>query len=247
MFMKNPDAVIGPGDTITLPKFTVPWIFMHEAELALVIKGPAKMVKAKDWKNAIFGYTTMIDVSAREQGRRTWPATPLTSWLGKSFDTFAPIGPCIAIVDEIKNPNDLIVHFWNDGQLRHNYSTDDMEHRVPELVEFATTVMTMNSGVAGWGRSTISTMPGETLPRVAPNVVINPCLAKLDRTRSCCSSGVILLVPRNSNQDTLGSKSRTFPENVGLHERPLSRDPDVRFGSWPCQNALPGGFGILAR
>ena len=146
MFMKNPDAVVGPGDTIVLPEYTVPWIFMHEAELALVIKGPAKMVKAKDWKNSVFGYTTIIDVSAREQGRRTWPATPLTSWLGKSFDTFAPIGPCIATADEIKDPNDLIVRFWNDGQLRHNYNTDDMEHRVPELIEFATTVMTMNSG-----------------------------------------------------------------------------------------------------
>jgi 2-keto-4-pentenoate hydratase/2-oxohepta-3-ene-1,7-dioic acid hydratase in catechol pathway len=50
MFMKNPDAVVGPGDTIVLPEFTVPWIFMHEAELALVIKGPAKMVKADDWR-----------------------------------------------------------------------------------------------------------------------------------------------------------------------------------------------------
>ncbi len=50
MFMKNPDAVVGPGDTIMLPEFTVPWMFMHEAELALVIKGPAKMVKAKDWQ-----------------------------------------------------------------------------------------------------------------------------------------------------------------------------------------------------
>jgi 2-keto-4-pentenoate hydratase/2-oxohepta-3-ene-1,7-dioic acid hydratase in catechol pathway len=146
MFMKNPDAVIGPGDTIVLPEFTVPWIFMHEAELALVMKGPAKMVKAKDWRSAVFGYTCLIDVSAREQGRRTWPATPLTSWLGKSFDTFAPIGPCIATADEIDEPNDLIVRFWNDGQLRHNYNTDDMEHRVPALVEFATTVMTMNSG-----------------------------------------------------------------------------------------------------
>jgi 2-keto-4-pentenoate hydratase/2-oxohepta-3-ene-1,7-dioic acid hydratase in catechol pathway len=146
MFMKNPDAVIGPGDTIVLPEFTVPWIFMHEAELALVMKGPAKMVKAKDWKKAVFGYTAMIDVSAREHGRRTWPATPLTSWLGKSFDTFAPMGPCIATADEIADPNDVVVRFWNDGQLRHNYNTDDMEHRVPELIEFATTVMTMNSG-----------------------------------------------------------------------------------------------------
>ncbi len=146
MFMKNPDAVIGPGDTIMLPEYTVPWMFMHEAELALVMRGPSKMVKAKDWQGAVFGYTCMIDVSAREQGRRTWPASPHTSWLGKSFDTFGPIGPCIATADEIADPNDLIVRFWNDGQLRHNYNTDDMEHRVPELVEFATTVMTMNSG-----------------------------------------------------------------------------------------------------
>ncbi len=146
MFMKNPDAVVGPGDTIELPEYTVPWMFMHEAELALVMKGPAKRVAAKDWQAAVFGCTAMIDVSAREQGRRTWPATPLTSWLGKSFDTFAPLGPCIATADEIPDPNDLIVRFWNNGQLRHNYNTDDMEHRVPELVEFATTVMTMNSG-----------------------------------------------------------------------------------------------------
>jgi 2-keto-4-pentenoate hydratase/2-oxohepta-3-ene-1,7-dioic acid hydratase in catechol pathway len=146
MFMKNPDAVIGPGDTIILPEYTVPWVFMHEAELALVIKGPAKMVKAENWRDAVFGYTAMVDVSAREQGRRTWPATPHTSWLGKSFDTFAPIGPCIATADEVSDPNDLVVRFWNDGQLRHNYNTDDMEHRVPELVQFATTIMTMKSG-----------------------------------------------------------------------------------------------------
>jgi len=143
MFLKNADAVIGPGDTIVLPELTEPWIFMHEAELALVMKGPAKGVKQADWKRAVFGYTGMIDVSARGEGRRTWKAG---SWLGKSFDTFAPIGPCIATLDEIANPNDVHVQFWVDGQLRHNYNTDDMEHLVPELVEFATAIMTMNSG-----------------------------------------------------------------------------------------------------
>jgi 2-keto-4-pentenoate hydratase/2-oxohepta-3-ene-1,7-dioic acid hydratase in catechol pathway len=143
MFLKNPDAVIGPGDSIVLPEFTEPWIFMHEAELALVVKGPAKMVKPKDWRSAVFGYTGMIDVSARAEGRRTWKAG---SWLGKSFDTFAPLGPCIATLDEIANPNDVLVRFWIDGQLRHNYNTDDMEHLVPELVEFASTIMTLNSG-----------------------------------------------------------------------------------------------------
>jgi 2-keto-4-pentenoate hydratase/2-oxohepta-3-ene-1,7-dioic acid hydratase in catechol pathway len=91
----------------------------------------------------VFGYTCLIDVSARGEGRRTWRAG---SWLGKSFDTFAPIGPCIVTADEIPEPNDLVVRFWNDGQLRHNYNTDDMEHRVPELVEFASTIMTLNTG-----------------------------------------------------------------------------------------------------
>jgi len=146
MFMKNPDAVVGPGDVIELPEFTEPWMFMHEAELAVVIKGPAKRVSRQDWRGAVFGYTSMIDVSARGDGRFTWPSGPPASWLGKSFDTFAPLGPCITTADEIEDPNALHVRFWNDGQLRHNYNTDDMEHPVPELVEFATKVMTMNSG-----------------------------------------------------------------------------------------------------
>ncbi|HEX9461186.1 MAG TPA: fumarylacetoacetate hydrolase family protein [Alphaproteobacteria bacterium] len=143
MFLKNSDAVIGPGDTIMLPESTEPWIFMHEAELALVIKGPAKKVSQADWRRAVFGYTAMIDVSARGEGRMTWKKG---SWLGKSFDTFAPLGPCIVTADEVADPNDLHIRFWNNGQLRHNYNTDDMEHRVPALVEFATTIMTMNSG-----------------------------------------------------------------------------------------------------
>ncbi len=143
MFMKNPEAVVGPGDTIVLPELTEPWIFMHEAELAVVIKGPAQKIRREDWRSAVFGYTGLIDVSARGEGRRTWKAG---SWLGKSFDTFAPIGPCIATADEIPDPNNLVVRFWDDGQLRHHYNTDDMEHRVPELIEFASSIMTLNSG-----------------------------------------------------------------------------------------------------
>jgi 2-keto-4-pentenoate hydratase/2-oxohepta-3-ene-1,7-dioic acid hydratase in catechol pathway len=143
MFLKNPDAVVGPGDTIRLPDMTEPWIFMHEAELAIVIKGPAKSVRADNWRSAVFGYTCLIDVSARGEGRYTWKTG---SWLGKSFDTFCPIGPCITTADEIEDPNDLVVRFWDDGQLRHNYNTDDMEHRVPELIAFASSVMTLNSG-----------------------------------------------------------------------------------------------------
>ena len=143
MFLKNSDAVIGPGDTVVLPEFTEPYVFQHEAELAIVMKGPAKAVKAADWHKAVFGFTGMIDVSARGEGRFTWRRG---SWMGKSFDTFAPLGPCITTADEIPDPNRLWVKFWNNGDLRHDYVTDDMEHTVPELVEWATTIMTMNSG-----------------------------------------------------------------------------------------------------
>jgi 2-keto-4-pentenoate hydratase/2-oxohepta-3-ene-1,7-dioic acid hydratase in catechol pathway len=143
MFLKNPDAVIGPGDTVVLPEFTEPWIFMHEAELAIVIKGPAKNIAKEDWRDAVFGYTAMIDVTARGEGRFTWRRG---SWMGKSFDTFGPLGPCITTADEIPDPNDVHVTLTCSGELRHDYSTNDMEHPVPVLIEYATMIMTMHSG-----------------------------------------------------------------------------------------------------
>lgn len=152
VFLKNPDAVIGPGDTIVLPSYNEkqnygdspgPYVFQHEAELALVFKGPSKSVPRDDWRRAVFGVTGMIDVSARAEARYTWRQG---SWMGKSFDTFAPIGPAITTLDEVDDPNKIHVQFWNNGDLRHDYNTDDMEHRVPELVEFASGIMTLNSG-----------------------------------------------------------------------------------------------------
>ena len=119
-------------------------------------------------------------MSARGEGRRTWKAG---SWLGKSFDTFAPIGPCIATADEIPEPNDVVVRFWNDGQLRHHYNTDDMEHRVPELIEFASTVMTLELAATsspaapitrGWARCRTarrSRSRSQHVGRMALNVV----------------------------------------------------------------------------
>jgi 2-keto-4-pentenoate hydratase/2-oxohepta-3-ene-1,7-dioic acid hydratase in catechol pathway len=142
MFLKSPEAVVGPGDTVVLPDFPAS-VFHHEAELAIVIKGPAKSLKEADCHQAVFGYTCFIDVSAREEGRRTWRAG---SFLGKSFDTFAPLGPCIVTADEIPDPHKLRVRFWVNGELHHSYTTDDMEHRISEVVAFASAVMTLNTG-----------------------------------------------------------------------------------------------------
>lgn len=143
MFLKSPDSVLGPEGTVRLPATRDPWIFMHEAELGVVVKGPAKDVAAPDWRRAVFGYTCFLDITARGEGRMTWRSG---SWMGKSFDTFAPLGPCIVTADEIADPQDLRVRMWNDEQLRHDYSTGDMEHQVPEIVAFASSIMTLNSG-----------------------------------------------------------------------------------------------------
>ena len=151
MFLKSPDSVVGDGDTIVLPRVTQapffdgpgPYVFQHEAELGLVIRGPAKGVKRDDWRTAVFGCTGVIDVSARVEGRSTWRQG---SWMGKSFDTFGPIGPFITTLDEIGDPNQLRIRFFNNGELYHDYVTDDMEHKVPQLIEFASTIMTLNTG-----------------------------------------------------------------------------------------------------
>jgi 2-keto-4-pentenoate hydratase/2-oxohepta-3-ene-1,7-dioic acid hydratase in catechol pathway len=60
--------------------------------------------------------------------------------MGKSFDTFGPIGPFITTLDEIGDPNQLRIRFYNNGDLYHDYVTDDMEHKVPQLIQFASTI-----------------------------------------------------------------------------------------------------------
>ena len=100
-FFKSPEAIIGPGDTITLPAFR-PTIFNHEAELAVVIGKEANKIQEHEALAHIFGYTTGVDVSARapEEGEADLPGT-VDAHYGKSFDTFLPIGPAITTADEI--------------------------------------------------------------------------------------------------------------------------------------------------
>lgn len=140
MFLKSPESVNGPEGTIVLPEDKAT-IFHHEAELGIVIGRVAKDVPPADAYSAIFGYTCFIDVSGRGLGRTT-----TAGFLGKSFDTFTPIGPCIVTKDEIPDPHKLHVQLWVDGAIRHDYNTDDMEHPIPELIEFATRYMTLNPG-----------------------------------------------------------------------------------------------------
>ena len=98
-FMKSPDAVLGPGGTVVLPGHDAN-IFHHEAELVAVMGKEASKVSADGALSNIFGYMCGCDVSGR------FPPEARQQF-GKSFDTFAPTGPCIVTADEIPDPHQL--------------------------------------------------------------------------------------------------------------------------------------------
>ena len=135
-FNKSPNAVIGDGDTILLTDVPAT-IFEHEAELALVISKHAWQVKAEDAFDYIFGYMNFIDVSAR--------GIPAFYQM-KSRETFAPMGPWLVTADEIDDPQSLPVKLWVNGRLCQDFNTDDMAHKIPQVVEWVTSVHSLEPG-----------------------------------------------------------------------------------------------------
>lgn len=140
IFFKSPEAISGPGDTIVLPPHEAS-IFHHEAELALVIGAEANSVPRDQAMDYVFGYTVFNDVSARGLGREG-----SASFLGKSFDTFATFGPWIKTADEIGDPYNLHVTVHDNGELRQDYHTSDMERQIDELISYISSVTTLHPG-----------------------------------------------------------------------------------------------------
>jgi 2-keto-4-pentenoate hydratase/2-oxohepta-3-ene-1,7-dioic acid hydratase in catechol pathway len=140
MFLESPDSVIGPGGTVILPNHPAT-IFHHEAELGLVVGRRAKnLPNDASALDVLAGYTCGIDVSARGMGRMG------PSRMGKSFDTFTPLGPAIVTTDEVPDPQNLRVTMKVNGELRQDYSTSDMEYSVIEVLHFITGYMTLVPG-----------------------------------------------------------------------------------------------------
>ncbi len=140
MFLESPDSVIGTGGTVVLPSHEAT-IFHHEAELAVVIGKRAKDLAADDSAlDAIAGYTMAIDVSGRGIGRMG------PSRMGKSFNTFTPLGPMILTPDEVPDPQNLQVTLSVNSAVRQSYSTSDMEYSVVEVLHFISGYMTLVPG-----------------------------------------------------------------------------------------------------
>jgi 2-keto-4-pentenoate hydratase/2-oxohepta-3-ene-1,7-dioic acid hydratase in catechol pathway len=113
----------------------------YEAELAVIIGKPGLGIKKADALNHVWGYTIINDVTARDlqQKHRQW-------FLGKSMDTFCPMGPWIVTADEVGDPTNLDVKCWINGELRQNANTRDLIFDIPTIIETISAGMTLQPG-----------------------------------------------------------------------------------------------------
>ncbi len=139
IFNKFATAVIGPGDNIVLPKVSKKPDY--EAEFAFVIGRGGRHIKPEDWAKHIFGYTIVNDVTGRDYQRAT------TQWLmGKTFDTFAPMGPWIVTADSIQDPHNLDISLEINGEILQNSNTRELIFKIPDLLVFLSSVFTLEPG-----------------------------------------------------------------------------------------------------
>jgi 2-keto-4-pentenoate hydratase/2-oxohepta-3-ene-1,7-dioic acid hydratase in catechol pathway len=116
-------------------------IFEGEAEVALVIGKRASNVRAADAMSYIFGYMNFIDGSARGL-----PPSGNSFYQMKSRETFAPIGPYIVTADEVRDPQNLQIKLWVNGELKQNFNTSDMAHKIPRCIEWISSIHTIEPG-----------------------------------------------------------------------------------------------------
>lgn len=139
IFSKFANCIIGPGDNIVLPKIAkTP---DYEAEFALVIGKAGKNIAEADWADHVFGYMNLHDVSARDLQLIT------SQWLmGKSIDTFCPIGPYLVTADEIADPHNLSVKITVSGEVLQNSNTSELIFKLPKIISYVSQVMTLKPG-----------------------------------------------------------------------------------------------------
>nr|XP_022918517.1 fumarylacetoacetate hydrolase domain-containing protein 2 isoform X2 [Onthophagus taurus]XP_022918518.1 fumarylacetoacetate hydrolase domain-containing protein 2 isoform X2 [Onthophagus taurus] len=140
IFSKYSSTIIGPHDAIKLPKISnsVDW----EVELAVVIGKTAKNIRQDQSQDHIFGYTIAQDISARDwqKGRNGGQFL-----LGKSMDTFCPIGPVVVTKNKI-NAQNLNIKSWVNGVQKQSGNTNEMIFKIDFLVAYLSEFMTLYPG-----------------------------------------------------------------------------------------------------
>jgi 2-keto-4-pentenoate hydratase/2-oxohepta-3-ene-1,7-dioic acid hydratase in catechol pathway len=136
VFLKAPSAISGPADDIVLPSDIVNEIH-HESELVVVIGAGGKDIPEPSALDHVFGYTLGLDMTVRGEGDRS---------RRKSYDTFSPLGPWVVTADEVGDPGDLDIRLEVNGEERQHVHTSTMITKVPAIVAYASSVMTLLPG-----------------------------------------------------------------------------------------------------
>jgi len=140
VFGKLPECVVGPFDDVRMPGAAVSTQIDYESELAVVIGRGGRDIPRSRAMDHVFGYTIVNDVSCRDVQVRH------QQWdLGKSFDTFCPMGPCIVSADELDGGNTR-VRGWVNGELRQDAGTSDLIFDIPTLIETCSRGITLYPG-----------------------------------------------------------------------------------------------------
>jgi 2-keto-4-pentenoate hydratase/2-oxohepta-3-ene-1,7-dioic acid hydratase in catechol pathway len=139
IFLKPSTAVIGPEAPIVIPEGA--GRIDHEAEVGVVIGATAWRVREQDARQYVFGLTCVNDVTARELQKKDVQYTR-----AKGFDTFAPVGPCIAAGIDYSSPEGVAVECWVNGTLRQSSTTRQLIFPIERLIAFISSVMTLLPG-----------------------------------------------------------------------------------------------------
>jgi len=139
VFAKFATAVTGHRHPIVLPKNSAKPDY--EAEFAAVIGKGGRYIPEDRWREHVFGYTMVNDVSARDFQMAT------SQWMiGKTFDTFAPMGPAVVTADEIEDPHHLDISLVLSGEVMQDSNTRNLVFGVPKLIAYLSSVFTLEPG-----------------------------------------------------------------------------------------------------
>ncbi|MDK2854200.1 MAG: hypothetical protein PWQ92_1094, partial [Thermococcaceae archaeon] len=142
IFLKPPSALIGPDQTIILPRRSNR--VDHEVELAVIIGKRGKNIPREKAMDYVLGYTILMDITARDlQWEAKKKGLPWT--VAKGFDTFAPIGPRVVDKREI-NVDDLEIGLKVNGEVRQLSRTSKMIFKIDEIIEYVSSIMTLEPG-----------------------------------------------------------------------------------------------------
>ena len=140
IFTKVPESVIGPGASVHMPPAHISTAIDYEAELGVIIGQGGKGIAAKDAMAHVWGYTIINDVTARD-----WQSRHQQWHMGKSFDTFCPMGPWLVSADELDGTKTQLRCYVN-GKERQNVSTANMIFDIPKIIETLSAGITLYPG-----------------------------------------------------------------------------------------------------